>query len=285
MNQFTPQQYNETLHRLALGIEVIDVMRRIGPMRPVRIDIERGLPHSMQHPRAPFRVAQIRGRAPQVMSRHHSGRYAITYYPGLGDHLIMRLYDNQRYYIPRRLRVPLLTEAQIQTPALGHVDLRVRRPVLFPGAAYNIGTTTTGLRGSVLRGGQPMRWAIVDATLPGNSTLVGRACSDDRGEFLLLLNSEAAPDSDILRTIDARVSVAGPLTAPVPSDPDLSGRDELWDLPLEVLPAPGLPDTVSSGETFPAGYTVDLGSARTVTFEIGTLLNGRSVASFEFTLP
>jgi len=284
MNQYILQQYKETLKRLALGVEVIDDMRRMDPVRPVRIDIERRLPHTMQEPKDPLRVAQPMGRAPSAMCCHSSGRYALTYYPGLKDHLILRLYDHDRYYIPRRLQVPLLTEAQVQTPALAHINLRVRRPVLFPGAAYNVSCTATGLRGTVSRGGQPMRWAIVEATLPDTDVLVGRTRSDDRGEFLLLLGPEAAPDSDIPRYIEARVSVAGPFEFPVPSNPDLPGQDNLWDLPLEVLPDPGLPDPVSGGVAYPAGYAVDLVSIRMVRFEVGTLLTGLSVAPFEFSL-
>jgi hypothetical protein len=129
-----------------------------------------------------------------------------------------------------------------------------------------------------------MRWAIVEATLPDTDVLVGRTRSDDRGEFLLLLGPEAAPDSDIPRYIEARVSVAGPFEFPVPSNPDLPGQDNLWDLPLEVLPDPGLPDPVSGGVAYPAGYAVDLVSIRMVRFEVGTLLTGLSVAPFEFSL-
>lgn len=285
MNRYTTSEYREASQRLALGVEVVDRVREMGLMHPVRIDIEREVPHTMKSAGTDYHLHQPPGRPPDALSRHFSGRYALLYHSVTGAHVILRIYDHQRYYIPRRLQVPLLTEEQIEAAATRDVGLRIRRPVLFPGAAYDLSRTATGLRGSVVRDGAPLRWAVIDATMPDSGELVGRARSDDRGEFLLLLTPGAAPDSDLPRTIDVRVSVAGPATAPVPASAGVPDQDEFWDLPLEVLPTPGDTDDVSAGDAFPADYATALSATRTVSFEIGKLLTGADEAPFEFSLP
>ncbi|MGB7922043.1 MAG: hypothetical protein WCF57_02235, partial [Pyrinomonadaceae bacterium] len=157
---------------------------------------------------------------------------------------------------------------------------RLRRPALFPGAAYDISETATGLRGRVMRDGKPMRWARVEARLPGSKVLVGRAHGDDRGEFLLLLGTNASPLSDLENPLTIRVTVFGPTVAPVPATPDLPGLDPLWDLPLEIAAAPGAPDPVSAGETMPANYEPKPLNGTDVDFILGKLRSG--IADFIF---
>lgn len=284
MNSYVAGKYLEKIHRLALGVEFIDPIRDRGLMHPVRVDIEREIPHAMKRPAAPYCCLQSTGLAPSSLCRHPSGRYALLYYPGIGTHITLRIYDHSRYYVPRRLQVSLLTLKQLEEQETPNYLLRQRRPVLFPGAAYDLCGTATGLRGRVLREEQPMRWAFIDARLPDTNSLVGRARSDDRGEFLLLLFPGAAPASDLTRMIQIRISVSGPTMAPVPDSGDIPGRDFLWDLPLEVLSDPGLNDDVALGNALPADY-VTMPNTRLVDFEIGRMATGIEVAPFEFVLP
>jgi hypothetical protein len=284
MNSYVAAKYLEKVHQLALGIEFIDPVRDRGLMHPVRIDIEREIPHAMKRSADPYCCVQSTGPAPNSLCRHPSGRYALLYYPGIGTHITLRIYDHSRYYVPRRLQVPLLTLKQLEDPANRNHSLRQRRPVLFPGAAHDLCGMATGLRGRVFRDGQPMRWAFIEARLPDTDSLVGRARGDDRGEFLLLLPPGAAPASELTRIIQVRISVSGPTAAPVPDPVDIPGRDILWDLPLEVLPDPGLADNVSSGNALPAGYAT-MSATWLVDFEIGRMATGIEVAPFEFVLP
>lgn len=284
MNRYLAPEYVGIIHQLALGIECIDVNHERGLMHPVRIDIERELPHLMKKNGDPYCNYQSLTRTPDSLCRHPSGRYGLIYYPGISTHINLRIYDHSRYYVPRRLRVPLLTLEQVDQTENNHHSLRTRRPVLFPGAAYDVYGKSTGLRGRVLRDGHAMRWAFIEAVLLGTVVSVGRARCDDRGEFLLLLAPEAAPESELSRTISVQVSVIGPATVPVP-DQEKFTLDTLWDLPLELLPDPGLDDDVSSGDSFPDGFVTALSTVRIVDFEIGRILTGIEETPFEFELP
>jgi hypothetical protein len=94
--------------------------------------------------------------------------------------------------------------------------------------------------------------------------VVGRAHGDDRGEFLLLLDSAASGLGDLSLTLTAEVTVFGPPgPGPVSNDP-------LRDLPIETLAAD--PDDVSPGEKLPAGYAATVHSSRAVDFPLGVLL-------------
>lgn len=268
-------------HVLALGLEPRDALRGQRVAHPVRVDLEHPFGRALRRRSEPYR-SEVRPGAPQAkVSRHDSGRHVLLYHPTLGDHVDLRLYDHDRTYVPRRLRVPLL--AQAAAPALPPAH-RIRHPVLFPGAGHPVSERVAGLRGRVLRAGAPMRWARIEARLPNGNALVGRAQGDDRGEFLLLIEPGAAPFGDLAAPIAVRVIVSGPAVVPQPATPDVPARDPFWDLPLETVPAPGAPDTVSSGEAPPEGYAVSLAASRIVPFELGRILTGADVAPFEFSL-
>jgi hypothetical protein len=112
----------------------------------------------------------------------------------------------------------------------------------------------------------PVRWVRVEASVGGQ--VVGRAHGDDRGEFLLLLDSSAVGLSDLSSDLTAVVTVFGP-AAPVP----LPGNDPLADLPIEVLLAD--PDDVSPGRKLPPTYASTASSSRTVNFRLGALLTNQ----------
>lgn len=237
MNKLLAARFVERIHRLALGLEPFDAARAQRVTHPVAMRLEG--PH--------------RDRLPAI-ERHDSGLHALRYRPGLGTHAMVRLLDPARRFVPRRLRIPLPDFAAEPDPPLPQ---RNRRLALFPGAAYDVAETATGLRGRVQRGPAPQRWARVTATLPGTSLVVGRAHGDDRGEFLLLLASEALPVGELNGSIDVNVTVSAPAVPPVPPTPETPAQDPFWDLPLELVPAALLPDDVSPGTALPTDYTAE----------------------------
>lgn len=287
MSQFVATEYLENVHRLALGIELIDTASERGLLHPVRVDIENGLPHSMKRVNAPHCGLQSFGRVPDSLCRHPSGRHALLYYPGIADNIILRIYDHSRYYVPRRLEVPLLTLKEFEDFEKTHLlqsnmHRLQRRPYLFPGAAYPVSSGATGIRGRVERDGQPMRWAFIEAMLPVSNQVVGRARSDDRGEFLLILSTWAALIA-LSRKFSVEIRVAGSTKAHEPDPADIQSIDMLWDLPLEILKElqPEEPDEVALGITLPADY---VSVSRSVEIELGGILTGEE-ASFQFALP
>lgn len=250
MNQFLDSRFAENVQRLALGIEPLDSQRRTRIAHPINItfdEVPLGLP-----------------RPP--VERHPSCLHALRFQPGVGTPVNLRLYDAERRFVPRRLRIPLLTQPQAEAQPF---TSRVRRPVLFPGAAYDVSETATGLRGRVTRGARPMRWSRVEARLPGSGFLVGRAHGDDRGEFLLLISSNAISVGDLVNPLPVNVTVFAPVVPPAPATPELPSLDPLWDLPLEEASLPGAADPVTAGEQHPANYTTSV--TRTVDFILGRL--------------
>ncbi len=275
-----PAGFEAVPQRLLLGIEPREAWRDGRVRHPVRVDIEHA-GWRLEDPRAPYRRDQAPGAPQPIISRHHSGRHALLVHPVLDGlppdqrHVDVRLYDHRRRYVPRRFQVPILTadeadaqEATTRAPA----SLRTRRPLLFPGANHDVLARATGLRGRVERDGVPMRWARVEAQLQGGA-VVGRAHGDDRGEFLLLLESEAAVGA-LTDPLTVRVVVSGPAVPPVPTTADLPARDPFWDVPLERLPDPVAdpqPDSVSAATTPPTGFITSLPATRLVGFALGRI--------------
>lgn len=232
--------------RLALGLEPIDVQRRHRVATVLAVTRE-GKPGTLE-----------------AVPRHDSCVHAFLQRPTLGNPFDLRLTDESRRYVPRRLSVTLAP------PAASKLS-----PGLYPGAAYDCTSRATGVRGSATRGGAAMRWARVEARLlagaPATGAVVGRAHGDDRGEFLLLLGVEAAAIGDLPQTIDLEIVVYGPLpNAPTPVPLDLPSLDPLWDLPLEVVPTAGV-DDVTPGTKLPPDYDFTPTSHSTVSFEMGRL--------------
>ena len=183
MNEFLPSRFVESVKRLALGLEPIDAALRLRPSYPIDVT---------------FDVAPL-GLPRPAIDHHRTGLHVLLYSAALTSPVDLRLVDHARRYVPRRLRIPILTKAAADAAPAAR---RVRRPVMFPGAAYDV-ADATGVRGRVVRGGQAMRWARVVARLPGAGPVVGRAHGDDRGEFLLLIGAEAGPVGDLESAIEA----------------------------------------------------------------------------------
>jgi hypothetical protein len=286
MNAFLESRYVEGLQRLALGLEPWDSERRARIAHPLSVT---------------FDAAPAGGSRPAV-ERHDSCLHVLRYFAGADDQLEMsvrdapgltprrqrfklpvapavtlRFDDPSRRYVPRRLTIPLLRASDAEAPPF-RPQLRTRRPVLFPGAAYDVHGTATGLRARVTRGGEPMRWARVEARLPGSPEVVGRAHGDDRGEFLLILGPRASPFDELGKLgdpLEVVVTVSGPGTVPVPNPPGVELEDPLWDLKPETAAAPGVtPDPVMEGEALPGDYISTPTSERTVNFFLGRMVSG-----------
>lgn len=232
--------------RLGLGIEPADAVRggRIGHPLVAAVD---GVPHPPTRLQAdPDLPPWVKQDVLERIPRTHACRYRLLLRPGLGPGPVpVRLWDDARRYVPRRLEVAMMNVALNPPAPWG----RIIRPALFPGAAYGVPAGSVGCRGRVLRGGVPLRWARVEARVGG--VVVGRAHGDDRGEFLLLLGPAAATGPDLVFPIQAKVTVYGP-DPPPPPGPE-AALDPLWDLPLEVVPASGGAG-VLAGTRVPPGY-------------------------------
>jgi hypothetical protein len=259
MNEFLPGRFSESIKRLALGLEPIDFGQRLRIGHPINISFDTA-PRKL--PRPPI-------------YRHRSCLFVLLYDPKLTSPVNLRFLDAERRFVPRRLSIPILTRSVAEASPHGH---RVRRPVLFPGAAYDVGPDATGLRGRVLRNGKAMRWARAEARLPISNQLVGQAHGDDRGEFLLLINSRASPVGDLQPVLRLEITVFGPSPVLSSPAPDYSSIDPLWDLPLEQASFPGDPDPVSAGEVLPPNYLVS--TMQTINFQFGRILSG-----ITFTIP
>jgi len=172
VNRFLSSRYSEALHRLAIGLEIVDYCKatRIASRIAVSVDASA--------PRPDFR-------------RHNSCVHALVYSANVRSPVELRLVDDTRRFVPRRLRLPIATEEEVSQgdPPTSPVPAarRTWRPVLFPGAAYDVSSSATGLRGRAEVDGKPLRWTWVVARLQSTGEVVGRAQGDDRGEFLLVV--------------------------------------------------------------------------------------------------
>jgi hypothetical protein len=229
------------VHRLALGIELLDAARGGRVYRPIEASIEAAVPP-----------------VPSIQ-RHDSCLFALIYSDKIRTPVTLRLDDPLRHYVPRRLSFPIATEANATAgdPPTNPLPVSMRswRPRLFPGAAYDVSGSATGLRGRVEVDGKPLRWARIEATVPGSppGTPPYRAHGDDRGEFLLLVADPRLLD-ELPDMFSVDVTVLGPNPVPNPAANPAALTDPLWDLPLETAAAPGAADPVSAGATRPPTY-------------------------------
>jgi hypothetical protein len=263
VNEFLPARFAERVERLVLGIEPTDVQRGTRVAHPLDVVLDH---RSFAPVRRTWATAlglddAIGMRTP--VPRHRSCRHSLVFPPAYDSPIAIRLFDGTRRLVARRISYAVPAQVAAASP-----PVRVRRPALFPGAAYDVAHTATGIRGRVTWKQSavnevPARWVRVEARI--GTRVVGRAHGDDRGEFLLLLRNDAAGLGDLPSPLVAQVTVFGP-AAPLPVAPD----DPLSDLPLETVAAD--PDEVSAGEKLPPGYASTAASTRAVTFELGRLL-------------
>jgi hypothetical protein len=298
VNHFLPSRFDELAQRLALGLELIDAARGQRVARPASVAFD-GIPW----PAPPRMVGSLEIRdVLERVDRHDSCLHALVYRRGLYRKpalpgpatLGLRFLSPERRFVPRRLRLDLLDPAPIAAadeadpdagdPALLGSPSRVREVTLWPGAAYDVTRTATGLRGRVRAGGRPVRWTRVAAFAsdpagnPDPNAVVGRAHGDDRGEFLLLLDSDAGGIGPFDRTlsITAHVTVFADAAVPL-ATAEQRANDPLWDLPMERVTTPQRTDPVLRGEQLPATFTLQ--DTRKLTFPLGRILTSE-VAPF-----
>lgn len=244
-NEFLAPRWDELVARLALGIEPTDPVRRSRIAWPLEVAAD-GVPYPaprhLRDPRSgPWDEADVLRR----VERRDSCRFVVTLRDGMEGPLELRFLDRGQRFVPRRLRIHL------PDPAGGG---RIVRPALFPGAAYPVPTGALGVRGRVLRGGEPMRWARVEATRLSGGAVVGRAHGDEHGEFLLLLEPAAAAGAELPRPLRVRVAVFGPDEPPDPDDAPDPAADPLWDLPVEEALLDGSGAGALEGTHLPGEY-------------------------------
>lgn len=291
--------YSQRVHDLAVGFEPRDILAGGQPPVPVRLDIEMpdGVPRRVTNGYSHFtRPSDLNPK----ISRHISGLYKLIYLQRrqLPDNAIVRIYDDYQYYVPRRFRFPIPAREDISLEQRPRASRR-QSPLMFPSNAYPVAERTMGLRGRVLRDGEPMPWAWIDAfyliQIGGTEAnpqfmrrgKIGRAISDRHGEFLLIL--EPLPQGgvgvpELENPAWVNVVINGPVPAPLePAD----NEDTLWAVPVEQLPLGGLPDPASGPNYAPPGYATDIGASanRNIPFPPGKLLTGIDVPDFQFSLP
>lgn len=234
MNVFLPPLYDELVERLALGLEPLDALAAGRIARPLDVVVEGAIV------------------GPTRLERHASGRFVLVYERGVETPVLVRLVPGDRRYVPRRMQFDITALADVLDAEQAGTDVptgsRTWRPLLFPGAGYDLGSAATAVRGTVTAGGKPVRWTRVEATAGGQR--VGLAHGDDRGEFLLVLGFQKGAVGDLVSPLAVTIDVyaADPAAAVDPDDP-------LADLPLEEAAAPGvLPDDVSDAVDPPGGY-------------------------------
>jgi hypothetical protein len=285
MNEFLPaDKYDEQVTRLALGIEPIDKLRGGRVPHPIQITCDQ-VPLGLPRPR---------------IWRHNSCAFVLLFGEGVGVSIDLRFFDcpkkrrmqarhlypapsqygrtasplpiwdpdeDRRRYVPRRIRIPLLSLDKAEEQP--HTQ-RIRRPALFPGAAYDVSESSTGMRGRVERNKKSVRWARIEAIQPGSGQIVGRAHCDDRGEFLLLLEPQAAAPGDLAINFSLDLRIYAPITPGLEVTDAMKKLDPLWDLPIEEAPAPDVAeDKVCAGDP-PWAKWVPAGT-QSATFRLGRL--------------
>ncbi|HEX9991342.1 MAG TPA: hypothetical protein VGB14_00300, partial [Acidimicrobiales bacterium] len=184
MNLVLDTRYDEGFHRLAAGIQPVDA--HTGATAPAGVAV---LLEAVPRPLGTWRrfppLTDLHRLLPRA-ERHASGRFAVRHGRGVTTPLDVRVVDltGRRRHVPRRLRLPVPTEAALVAaeadPAVPDVPAarRAFTVALWPGAGADLPGGATGLRGSVVdAAGQPVRWARVEArvvTAAGPGAVVGR---------------------------------------------------------------------------------------------------------------
>jgi hypothetical protein len=294
MNEILAQVWVEHITRLRLGIEPADAFGQPGPIAGLGVFSE-NVPRPHPVPRRQGREDD--GIGLPGVRRNSSGRFAIAFTArdaaagGAQVRLDVRVVDQGRRYVPRRLSVPVPSLADVLAADKAHdndpaVPLAPRgcRPLLFPGADYGTQAGATIVKGRATwgPGGPPVQWARVEATAHG-AVQAGpwRAHGDDRGEFLLVVGSLPIMQAQQRSlTVDLDIVVrARPVPPPdTPIDsPAQSRSDPLWHLPVESLATLDPADPVGAGEVLPAGFT-------SVTSRLVTCRRGRPTRPLPFVL-
>jgi hypothetical protein len=232
----------------------------------------------------------------QDLERSGLARFKLRRGPQLPSVITLRIEDAGRRYVPRRVSVTLWSQADVeaadQRPPAGPyipVDSRLLRIWLAPASGYLLARGSTAIRGRVLRGAAgalspdaPVRWPRITAIGPGNVP-VGWAHGDERGEFVLLVDSAGVlPPLNGQFAVDIDVVGLPAATAPAP-DP----ADRCADLVVEAVPRSAAPPTAADldndllrGRAVPAGYVAGAVPAPHWTVQVGGLLSTSTDIAF-----
>ena len=285
MNVFVRPSYAESITRLALGIEPIDRARGMRATHGVQVALE-GVPTPVASWRRIERWQTVNDVLPR-MRRHPSGHFVLLYRKDLPTEVAIRLFDPDRRFVPRRLRVRIPSEAAVEaseTDPLLAPPLtwpRIFRPALYPGVNYPLTERSTGLRGRVVRGGTPMPWARIVARASGTADVIARTHGDDRGEFVLVVPPPGDPTQAWARADPLRLDIVvfGPK---IPAAPAALG-DPLSNLPQEPATPPvvGVFDSVQAGTALPPDYIETVTGVVPVRLPLG-VISSVGIAAFPF---
>lgn len=254
---------SEIRHRLALGLTWMDSISQLGVPGVIATILENIGGHPLNIP----------------FERHGSNRFALRYGGTIKKRLEKALKDgtsstwilnvhgrhkasgfpyhpgmDPRMFVPRRFSMNLVFQEGIPAPGTANI----RTPWLLPGSAYPFPATSTIIRGRVIRGtelstARPVRWARLFATIPetqkkfDEATIAGCAHGDDRGEFVMALDSRVVSGAALKNPVQVR------LWAFVPPANAIDLSSPLDDLPVEIAGADPLNDTLR-GITVPVTY-------------------------------
>lgn len=253
------------LHRLALGVICLDPLLDAGVRAAVRAGWEESPLDRRGDLDASWPCRSLEPAGP--------GRFKLRHPGSLPSELVLRIDDPARRYVPRRFRVHPWPTTAIEGDATPYVPVssRLLRSWLWPGSAYPAARGTTVVRGRVTHASKAVRWARVVATGP-NQRIAGRAHTDERGEFVLVVTDPDQRPVESSVDIDVRVRAT---KSPGPVDP----HDRCADLVVEDVPRSAVPPTagdldnpVIHGTGVPPGFVSNLNSPRHLTVPVGAEL-------------
>jgi hypothetical protein len=255
-------------HRLALGLHWTDalagtvaqgqwhaLLEKVGPY-PVNLafDNHGGARHALRN-------AGLLHKRFVLAAEGGDARCAVRVYAAPRRlHAAYERALDSRLYVPRRIRFTPAVDGNEPAATVANI----RRPWLWPGAAYPLPGNATAVRGRVLRGpdlasAQAVPWARIVATVPASVTVfgdaqpAGYAHGDDRGEFVLALENRAVGGAALAGTVEVRLWAYLP-----PPGVTVDDADPLASLPLEEGGGDSI-NAVLRGHAAPPGYVAQAG--------------------------
>jgi hypothetical protein len=266
----------DVLHRLALGVELIDAVTQspvTGRVEVFRESQPRDLSADFVAESQPDGSVLWRHRTkhytvkPQMAPLDASGtsRFKMRYTDspltnGRPQHVSLRVVDSDGVIVPRRIAVTVRSRRDVEKgdEPLGTPIAAVRRTLrlaVFPGAGYQVPTGATALRGQIFANGTPVAWARVRLVGGNAGELVAIGFGDALGQFLLVAPNRAPGTNHrpVLKRL--RLEVEAPAPPPLVAEPfeprDSAFIDRLAFLPIVDLGA--LADEPTTPNPQPAG--------------------------------